>query len=68
MCLQHLKKYEGVIGDLVRRVEQSHNWINNQKKEVESLKGRVLDLEMRNILLEAKVFVLFCFILLKLTE
>ena len=55
MCLKHLKKYEGAIEDLIRGVNRYHNRVDNCKAEVNSLKGRVLDLETRNILLEAKV-------------
>ena len=55
-CLKHLKKYEGAIEDLVRGVNRCHDWVDNRKAEVNSLKGRVLDLETQNILLEAKVW------------
>ena len=60
MCLKHLKKYEGVIKDLVQGVNGCHNHVDNCKAEVNSLKGRVLNLEMRNILLEAKVGTVPC--------
>ena len=52
----HLKKYEGAIEDLVRGVNGCHDRVDNRKAEVNSLKGRVLDLETRNVLLEAKVW------------
>ena len=54
-CLKHLKKYKGAIEDLVRGVNGCHNHVDNCKAEVNSLKGRVLDLETQNVLLEAKV-------------
>ena len=54
-CLKHLKKYEGAIEDLVRGVNGCHDRVDNCKVEVNSLKGRVLILETRNVLLEAKV-------------
>ena len=54
--MKHLKKYEGAIEDLVRGVNGCHDRVDNRKAEVNSLKGRVLDLETRNVLLEAKVW------------
>ena len=54
-CLEHLKKYDGAVLDLVGGNEQLHHQIDKQAKEVESLKGRVLELETRNVLLEAEV-------------
>ena len=54
-CLKHLETYDGAIGNLVRGVEHSQAQIDSRKKEVESLKGRILDLETQNVLLEAKV-------------
>ena len=56
MCLKHLKKYKGAIEDLVQGVNGCHDRVDNRKAEVNSLEGRVLDLETRNILLEAKVW------------
>ena len=53
--MKHLKKYEGAIEDLVCGVNGCHDRVDNRKAEVNSLKGRVLDLETRNVLLEAKV-------------
>ena len=53
--MKHLKKYEGAIKDLVRGVNGCHDHVDNHKTEVNSLKGRVLNLETRNVLLEAKV-------------
>ena len=54
-CLKHLKKYKGAIKDLICGVNGCHDCVDNHKVEVNSLKGRVLDLETRNVLLEAKV-------------
>ena len=54
--MKHLKKYEGAIEDLVCRVNGCHDRVDNCKMEVNSLKGRVLNLETRNVLLEAKVW------------
>ena len=54
-CLKHLKKYEGAIEDLVQGVKGCHNRVDNRKAAVNSLKGRVLGLETRNVLWEAKV-------------
>ena len=59
-CLKHLKKYKGAIEDLVQGVNRCHNRVDNHKVEVNSLKGRVLDLETRNVLLEAKVGTIPC--------
>ena len=53
--VKHPKTYDGAISDLVRRKEQCHNHVDKRKKEIDNLKGRVLDLETRNVLLEAKV-------------
>ena len=55
-CLEHLKKYDEVVVDLVEGNEKLHNWVDKQAKETEELKGRVLELETRNVLLEAKVW------------
>ena len=54
MCLKHLKKYEGAIEDLVCGVNGCHDRVDNHKAEVNSLKGRVLDLGTRNILIGKK--------------
>ena len=54
-CPKHLKKYNGAISGLVEGNEKLHNWVDKRAKEVEGLKGRVLELETQNILLEAKV-------------
>ena len=54
-CLKHLEMYNKAIIDLVEGVERVNNWVDKRAKETEELKGRVLELETRNILLEAKV-------------
>ena len=54
-CLEHLKKYDEAIVDLVEGNEKLHNWVDKRAKETEELKGRVLELGTRNVLLEAKV-------------
>ena len=54
-CLKHLEKYDGAIVDLVEGNEKLHNRVDKRVKETEELKGRVLELETRNVLLEAKV-------------
>ena len=54
-CLKHLEMYDKSILDLVEGVEKVHNWVDKRAKKTEELKGRVLELETRNVLLEAKV-------------
>ena len=54
-CLKHLETYDKAIFDLVEGVEKVHSRVDKRAKETEELKGRVLELETRNILLEAKV-------------
>ena len=54
-CLKHLKTYNKAILDLVEGVEKVHSRVDKRAKETEELKGRVLELETRNVLLEAKV-------------
>ena len=54
-CLDHLKKYDEAIVNLVEGSEKLHNRVDKRTKEMEELKGRVLELETRNIFLEAKV-------------
>ena len=54
-CLKHLEMYDVAIIDLVEGVEKVNNRVDKRAKETEELKGRVLELETRNILLEAKV-------------
>ena len=54
-CLKHLETYDKTILDLVEGVKRVHNRVDKRAKETEELKGRVLELETRNVLLEAKV-------------
>ena len=54
-CLKHLEMYDKAILDLVESVEKTHNQVDKRAKENEGLKSRVLELETRNVLLEAKV-------------
>ena len=54
-CLKHLKKYNEAVVNLVEGNKKLHNQVDKRAKETEELKGRVLELETRNILLEAKV-------------
>ena len=54
-CLKHLETYDMAITDLVKGVEKLHNRVDKRAKETKELKGRVLELETRNVLLEAKV-------------
>ena len=63
-CLKHLEKYDKAIVDLVEGNKKLHNQVDKRVKETEELKGRVLELKTRNVLLEAKVWsdsVLGCF-------
>ena len=54
-CLKHLETYDAAIMDLVEGNEKVHARVDKRAKETEELKGRVLELETRNVLLEAKV-------------
>ena len=54
-CLKHLEMYDKAILDLVESVKKVHNQVDKRVKETEELKGRFLELETRNVLLEAKV-------------
>ena len=54
-CLKHLKMYDKAILNLVEGIERVHSRVDKRAKETEELKGRVLELETRNVLLEAKV-------------
>ena len=54
-CLKHLETYDKAILDLVADCDKAHRQVDKRAKETEGLKGRVLELETRNILLEAKV-------------
>ena len=54
-CLKHLKGFDKSLCDLADSNKESHHQIDKQAKEVEGLRKRVVELESRNILLEAKV-------------
>ena len=54
-CLKHLETYDRSILDLVEGNEKVNKRVDKRAKETEELKGRVLELETRNVLLEAKV-------------
>ena len=51
----HFETYDKAIIDLVEGNEKINRRVDKRAKEMEELKGRVLELETRNILLEAKV-------------
>ena len=53
-CIKHLK-YDEAIVDLVEGNEKLHDRVDKRLKEMEGLKGRILELETQNVLLEAKV-------------
>ena len=53
--LKHLKGFDKPLCELADSNKDSHHRINKRAKEVEGLKKRVVELESRNILLEAKV-------------
>ena len=40
-CLEHLKKYNEAVVDLVEGNEKLHNQVDKRAKEMEELKGRV---------------------------
>ena len=54
-CLKHLKGFDKSLCDLADSNKDGHCRIDKRAKEVEGLKRRVVELESRNILLEAKV-------------
>ena len=54
-CLKHLEMYDAAIIDLVEGSKRLHGRVDKRAKETEELKSRVLELETRNVLLEAKV-------------
>ena len=54
-CLKHLQGFDKSLCDLVDLNKDSHRRIDKRAKEMEGLKKRVVELEGRNILLEAKV-------------
>ena len=51
----HFETYDKAIIDLVEGNKKINRRVDKRAKETEELKGRVLELETRNILLEAKV-------------
>ena len=54
-CLKHLEGFDKSLCDLVDSNAGVHRRVDKRAKETEGLKGRVLELETWNILLEAKV-------------
>ena len=54
-CLKHLEMYDAAITDLVEGNKKLYNRVDKRAKETEELKGKVLELETRNILPKAKV-------------
>ena len=54
-CLKHLEGFDKSLCDLADLDAKGHRRIDKRAKETEELKGRVLELETRNVLLEAKV-------------
>ena len=54
-CLKHLMDFDKSLCELADLNKDSHHQINKWAKEVEGLRKRVVELESRNILLEAKV-------------
>ena len=54
-CLKHLQGFDKSLCHLADSNKDGHRKIDKRAKEVEGLKKRVVELESRNILLEAKV-------------
>ena len=54
-CLKHLQGFDKSLCELADSNKDGHRRIDKRAKEVEGLKGRILELETRNMLLEAKV-------------
>ena len=54
-CLKHLKGFNGSLCELADSNKDSHHQIDKRAKEINGLRNRVVELESRNILLEAKV-------------
>ena len=54
-CFKHLEGFDKSLCELADSSKDSHHRINKRAKEVEGLRKRVVELESRNILLEAKV-------------
>ena len=53
--MKHLKAFDKTLFRLEGENESCHKRIDHRREEMVSLKKRVLDLETRNVLLEAKV-------------
>ena len=54
-CLKHMKTFDKSLCELADSDVKAHQRIAKRAKETEELKGRILELETRNVLLEAKV-------------
>ena len=54
-CLKHLQSFDKSLCKLANSEAKVHRRVDKRAKETEELKGRVLELETRNVLLEAKV-------------
>ena len=54
-CLKHLKGFDKSLCELADLNKDGHHRINKRVKEIDGLRNRVVELESRNILLEAKV-------------
>ena len=54
-CLKHLTGFNKSLCELADSNKDSHYRIDKRAKEVDGLRKRVVELESRNILLEAKV-------------
>ena len=54
-CLKHLEGFNKSLCELADSNKDSHHQIDKQAKEIDGLRTRVVELESRNILLEAKV-------------
>ena len=54
-CLKHFQGFDKSLCDLADSNKDGHRRIDKRVKEVKGLKKRVVELESRNILLEAKV-------------
>ena len=54
-CLKHLQGFDKSLCDLADSNKDGHCRIDKRAKEIEGLKKRLVEVEGRNILLEAKV-------------
>ena len=54
-CLKHLQGFDKSLCELADSNKDGHHRINKRAKEIDGLRNRVVELESRNILLEAKV-------------